>query len=151
MTRLEHTIDIERPLTDVVKLAKQVEKYPEFLPGYLESRIVEKKEDAVLLERKAVVKGKLHTWRSWVRFPNEEHIEFEHAAGPLKGMQIVWSFSSLTPFQTRLQIVHHVKVPRAWPLGWFLEKTYYAPGVNQMANGVVKDFKLACERGGQAS
>jgi ribosome-associated toxin RatA of RatAB toxin-antitoxin module len=145
MTRLEHSIEIDRSLTEVYALAQQVERYPEFLPGYLESRIIGRSNSKVLLERKAIVRGQLREWRSWVSFLNGHQILFVHAAGPLKGMKVVWSFTPISPSKTRLDMVHDIRVPRRWPIGWLLEKTYYGPAVNEMANGVVRDFKQACE------
>jgi ribosome-associated toxin RatA of RatAB toxin-antitoxin module len=145
MTKLNHAIDIDRALAEVYNRAKDVERYPEFLPGYLESRIIENVNGELLVERKALVHGQVKQWRSRVRFNGKDEIQFEHAAGPLKGMRVVWSFCALAPTKTRLQIVHHVRVPRRWPVGWFLEKTYYGPAINKIAHGVVRDFKEACE------
>ena len=50
MTKLTHTVEIQRPLSEVYGLARQVERYPEFLPGYVESRIVQRRESGALLE-----------------------------------------------------------------------------------------------------
>jgi ribosome-associated toxin RatA of RatAB toxin-antitoxin module len=151
MTKLKHAVDIDRSLADVYHLAQQVERYPEFLPGYMESRILENIDGELLVERKAMVHGKVTQWRSLVRFNGHDEIQFTHAAGPLKGMRVVWSFSPVSSMKTRLQIVHHVRVPRRWPVGWILEKTYYGPAINKIAHGVVRDFKQACETAGTLS
>ena len=145
MTRLEHAIRIDRPLGVVYALAAEVERYPEFLPGYLESRIIERRNGDVLLERRAYVQGKLTQWKSWAHFTPDRAIEFEHAAGPLAGMKVRWLFTALSPYETYLQIIHQFPPFRRLTLPWFREKLVYKPGINQMAHRVVQSFKKACE------
>ena len=145
MTRLKHVTDIHRPLKAVYSLAAQVDRYPEFLPQYLSSRILERQAGRVLLERQAVVRGQLHTWQSWVRFEEMSGIDFEHAAGPLKGMKVRWQFEALSPDTTRLTITHDIRVHRPFLFGWLKEKILFAPSVSEMADRVIDGFKRACE------
>jgi ribosome-associated toxin RatA of RatAB toxin-antitoxin module len=145
MTRLEHSVQIDRPLSDVYSLATQVDRYPEFLPGYLESRVIERRNGDLLLERKAFVKGKIRQWRSWARFCPAEAIHFEHAEGPLKGMQVKWIFTAMSPHRTQLKIIHLFPDFRVFSLAWIREKFIYRSGVNKMATQVVQSFKKACE------
>src|SRR5262245_21527985 len=108
MTRLRHPIVINRPLKEVYALAEQVERYPEFLPGYIESRIIGRDGQRILLARKAKIDNTLHAWMSWATFEPPHTIHFEHAEGPLKGMQVFWQFLEIAPFETELVIVHWV-------------------------------------------
>ena len=146
MTRLKHVTDIKKPLQEVYSLAKQVDRYPEFLPEYLESRVLERHHGRLLLERKAMVRGTLYAWRSWVSFDDLTGINFEHAAGPLKGMKIRWHFEALSPEDTRLTITHDIRVDPSVRLAWLKEKFFYAPSVRRMADRVIIGFKQACER-----
>jgi ribosome-associated toxin RatA of RatAB toxin-antitoxin module len=145
MQRLNHAVDIDRALPEVYRLARQVERYPEFLPGYIESSVQEIQKDRLLLARKAVMRGKVRAWKSWVRFTENDCIDFEHAAGPLKGMNVHWQFSALGPACTHLEIIHRMQV--RWPLGLgrLFEKWVAAPQVSEMAEAVVRAFKNACE------
>ncbi len=146
MTTLKHTIEINRALRDVYALARQVERYPEFMKDYLSSKIVEHRPDGDLVERSAIVKGKFYTWKSLVTFQKNEGVYFVHQEGPLHGMQVSWRFEALTPDRTRLSITHHLQVRRAVPfLGWVLERVYYAPNIGDIASRVVVAFKAACE------
>jgi ribosome-associated toxin RatA of RatAB toxin-antitoxin module len=147
MIPLQHSVTIEKPVHDVYALAREVERYPEFLPGYVESRILEKRDDQTLLLRKAIVRGTLHEWQSWVRFQPDEAIDFEHAAGPLQGMRVRWSFTPLPNQQTQLVIRHEVNVRRKGLLGWMLEKWFFAPRINEIADQVILAFKHAAECG----
>lgn len=144
MTRLRHAIVINRPLEEVYALAKDVERYPEFLPGYLESKIVDRQGDRLLLQRKATLRGEIKQWKSWASF-SPQGITFEHAEGPLKGMQAVWRFQTLTPSRTELVISHsfEIREPQGW--GWILEKFVYKPRISELAEQVVRAFKQACE------
>ncbi len=149
MTRLEHAVEIERPLADVYARARDVERYPEFLPGYLHSRILEWQNGSALLERKALVRGKVRQWQSWVQFTDGRAIDFEHAAGPLKGMRVHWLFTAMAPRRTHLAIVHELELRRPPIIGRWLEKWVYAPQVGEMAALVVRAFKIVCEEGGE--
>src|SRR4030088_1653804 len=104
MTQLKHAIEIDRPIEDVYALAKQVERYPEFMKDYLTSQIVEHSPDGDVVERSAMVKGKLYTWKSRVSYQENEGVYFVHQEGPLHGMQVSWRFLELTPERTRLTI-----------------------------------------------
>jgi ribosome-associated toxin RatA of RatAB toxin-antitoxin module len=146
MTRLQHAVVIERPLPDVYALARQVERYPEFLPGYLESRILRYEGDRALLQRKACVSGELKEWKSWVFFQENQAITFEHAEGPLTGMRVYWQFKALSPHQTELVIVHLFEIHQPAGFGWFNEKFVYKPKIDALAATVIQAFKKVCEQ-----
>jgi len=82
MERLRHAVRIDRPLEDVYALARQVERYPAFLPGYTESRIIEERDGRYLLARAALIDGQTVRWKSWVWFTENESIDFEQSEGP---------------------------------------------------------------------
>jgi ribosome-associated toxin RatA of RatAB toxin-antitoxin module len=145
MTRLKHTVDIQRPLADVYARARAVERYPEFLPGYVSSRIVSWDNGRALIERQARVRRKLHQWQSWVRFEDNASLHFEHATGTLQGMQVHWRFDSLGLSQTRLSIIHEIHLSRPPLIGRWLERFVYGPQINSLAAQVVTAFKQACE------
>lgn len=146
MTRLQHSAVIERSLSDVYALARQVERYPEFLPGYLESRILKYEEDRILLQRKALVNGELKEWKSWVSFQENETISFKHVEGPLTGMRVHWQFKALSPHHTELVMVHLFEIRQPVGLGWFYERFVYKPKLDALAASVVEAFKKACEK-----
>ncbi len=147
MARMTHSIDIERPLTEVYALARQVERYPEFMPDYLSSKVIERTPEGDVVERSALVKGKLYVWKSRVTFQENEGVYFVHQEGPLHGMQVSWRFLSLDPSRTRLTITHTFQIQRKFPfLGQLLEAWYYKPNISDIAGRVVVGFKKACER-----
>ncbi|HVO32509.1 MAG TPA: SRPBCC family protein [Elusimicrobiota bacterium] len=146
MTVLEHSIEINQAVARAFALARQVERYPEFMKDYLESRIIERGPDGDVVERAALVKGRRYVWKSRVRFQENRGVHFEHLEGPLHGMQVHWDFLPLAPNRTRLSITHRFRIAHALaPVGWALERWYYKPHINDIANRVVVSFKQACE------
>ena len=79
MTLLEHAVEIDRALPEVYRRALAVETYPAFLPGYLESRLLRQEKERGLLQRKALVRGTVREWQSWVRFDPERSIDYADA------------------------------------------------------------------------
>ncbi len=140
---LTHEVTINRRAEDCFRLAAQVERYPDFLPGYLKSQVIERRGDRCLLQRTALVRGRVHEWRSWVSMRPDTEILFEHAAGPLKGMQVQWLFVRHHDHRTTLRIIHRFHSGRTW--GWFIERFLVAPAVGGMAAQVIDGFKKACE------
>jgi coenzyme Q-binding protein COQ10 len=145
MPHLRHFAVIECPVSEVYALASQVERYPEFLPGYLESRILERESDRVLLQRSAMVAGAVKKWKSWASFKENETILFEHAEGPLKGMRARWTFTALSPHQTALEITHDFEM--AGPRGFrrIIETMQYKREIDRLASLIVVAFKKAAE------
>jgi len=146
MMRFEHTTEIDRSLASVYARARDVERYPEFLPGYISSRILKWVEGRALIERQARVDKKIHSWRSWVHFNDQKALHFQHATGPLTGMQVYWQFNSLDASRTRLSIIHEIHLQRPFLIGRCLERFVYGPKVRHLAAQVVVAFKQACEK-----
>jgi len=145
MTRLCHSILIDAPAGSVARLARNVEAHPSFLPGYIESLIIERQPDRALIQRRAITRGKTVSWKSWLRYGNDGSLYFEHAEGPLRGMQVQWHFAPVENSRTRLTIIHDVCVRRPWVVGYFLERFFFVPRLNEMAQAVVESMKRVCE------
>jgi len=145
MTELKHAVEIQKPLGEVYALAREVERYPEFLPGYTESRIVKRSGDGALLQRAAVLRGKRVQWKSWVSWKENEAIHFTQEEGPLKGMRVTWRFVALSPASTQLTITHRYETPRSFGMSRLVE-WIVKPRLNAIATQVIEAFKLACER-----
>lgn len=147
MTTLKHTIEIERPIQEVYDVARRVDRYPEFMPEYLSSEIIGQFPDGILVERSAMIGGKLYRWKSKARFKENEVVAFEHQEGPLHGMQVTWLFDKLGTYQTRLTIHHVLDVKHTVPFwGHILERWFFVPKLKDIAARVVVSFKNACER-----
>jgi coenzyme Q-binding protein COQ10 len=147
MKTFRHSINIGRPIDEVYALAKQVERYPQFMKDYLTSKIIERRADGDLIERSSLVKGKLYSWKSLATYSENEGVYFVHQEGPLHGMKVSWRLTPQSSDTTVLTITHQLNVQRALPgVGWLLERFYYAPRIQDIASRVVVAFKEACER-----
>lgn len=143
--RLHHCITIQRPLEEVYDIASQIERYPEYMPDYLESRILERREDYCLVERKAKSRGLLYSWKSKVCFDPPYLINFEHLSGPVKGMIVQWRFHAVGHDATFLEFIHQLQIKTPPLLGWFRERFFFAPRISETADRVIISFKQACE------
>jgi ribosome-associated toxin RatA of RatAB toxin-antitoxin module len=145
MTYLHHEVEIKRPVAVVYALAKDVESYPNFLPGYVHSKIVTHSDDGALLRRAALIRGELVEWTSWVRWRENRAIHFEQQEGPLRGMKVFWHFQPLASDRTRLTITHFFRIPKPI-IGSLLEQWVFKPRLNEIALQIVAAFKYACEK-----
>ena|SRR5438132_3651289 len=145
MEQLQHTVQINRPLQYVYDLARRVESYPDFLPGYIESQILERQNGRWLLARAAIVQGKIIRWKSWVEFIENKALTFEQVEGPLQGMRVQWDFDERGPGCTQVTITHRYHLSHPLFLGRILEKYIYKPKLDQMASQIVAALKRVCE------
>ena len=117
---IETSIIIKGKLEDVYALAEDVERYPEFIPGY-KGEVLSKEGNKSTLQRVVEIMGNQITWKSVATFQkNEWMIEFEQIEGPLKGMIAKWIFERV-PEGTKSIIVHDFELERPI-LGWTIEK-----------------------------
>ena len=146
MTTLRFETEINRPLQEVYGLARRVERHPEFIADYLSCKILERRGEDLLLERTAMIRGKVHPWRSWVHFVEDQGLYFVHQGGRLDGMLVSWEFSSKGPSCTAMTITQafHVRMPLPW-VGSLFEKIVIAPKLSDIARRVIQSFKQACE------
>src|SRR5688572_23985694 len=107
--RLEDAILIDCPAAPLYRLISQLEKHVELLPGYLESRVLSRQGDTCVLQRKAMIHGKLRQWKSEVRFEPERALHFVQIEGPFTGMQVLWDLEPVGD-KTRLRIIHDVRI-----------------------------------------
>ena len=145
MIRLEHHIEIARPRAFAYALASCIERFPEFLPGYLSSVILERVDNTTLIERQARVGSEIKKWRSLVRFKAPSQIHFHHVEGPLIGMDVWWTFAE-SPTGTQLRIAHQFPARKRLSALALRDRFLYKPRIDAMACAIVQAFKRACEQ-----
>jgi ribosome-associated toxin RatA of RatAB toxin-antitoxin module len=140
---LEDRILIDRPPRGLYALLSDLERHKDLLPGYLESRIVERKGETVVLQREAFIHGRRRRWKSEVSMEADRRIHFRQLEGPLKGMHVLWS---LEPKDrgTELRISHDVYV-RPWWKKWWMERVVAKPAIERTARLVLEALKQAAE------
>ncbi len=109
MISISNQVQIGISKSNLFDLASEIENYPKFAPNYLHSQIVDFKRGDPIVERTAVINGQIQKWKSRAHFSPYEQILFEQLEGPLKGMQAIWTFQSISLKQTSLSIVHQIE------------------------------------------
>lgn len=141
--RLEDTIEIDCPSAPLYQLISDVERHADLLPGYRESRIVERKTETLVLQREALIQGRLRRWKSEVYMEEGRAIHFRQLEGPLEGMRVHWDLIPLGE-TTQLRIVHDVRV-KSWWKKWWIERWVAKPAIEKTARLVLEAVKRAAE------
>jgi ribosome-associated toxin RatA of RatAB toxin-antitoxin module len=84
-------IRIRGTAEQVMDLAFDLPRWPEFLPHYRWVKVLETRGDRMTVEMACRRSGIPLKWRSylWVRRP-ERRMRFQHIAGPARGMEVEW-------------------------------------------------------------
>jgi len=140
---LEDAIQIDCPVKDLYNVISDVEGHAALLPGYVESRIVDRQDDHVVLQREAIIHGKRRRWKSEVRFELNQALHFRQLEGPFEGMQVLWGIKPRGS-STELRIIHDVSI-KPWWKKWWVELVIAKPAIERTARLVLESIKLAAE------
>ncbi len=106
---MHHTVNeifIRGTPEQIMRLAFDLPRWPQFLPHYRYVRVLERDGERQTVEMACWRTGIPLRWKShlWVS-PAQRRMRFLHIAGPARGMDVVWT---LKPEQdgTRVQIHH---------------------------------------------
>ncbi len=143
MMRLEDKILIKCTAEALYQMVSDVEGHARLLPGYTESRIIEKKKGTWLIQRAALINGKKRRWKSEVWFTPGQAIHFRQMEGPFKGMEIQWMISPGETY-TVMSIVHKLHIQPRWK-GWWLERFIAKPAIETTARRVLEAIKSVAE------
>ncbi len=135
----QDSIIIEKPLTEVYKVASDIENSHRYLPGYKPSKVIKTENDQIIIEREAQIKGRVMKWKSLAKFNKNKSIEFEQIEGKLKGMKIVWLFKYV-PRGTELTIIHKFKI-KIPIFGWLLSYFIAKPRIDNLTRRVLIGLK----------
>ena len=140
---LENAILIDCPAAPLYQLISDVEHHTELLPGYLESHIVERKTDTFVLQRKAIIHGRLRNWKSEVYMEEGRAVHYRQLEGPLVGMRVHWDLEPRGQ-ATQLRIVHDIRV-KPWWKKWWMEHVVAKTAIEKTVRLVLEATKQAAE------
>jgi len=140
---LEDSILIDCTPQGLYTLISDVERHKDLLPGYKESRIVERKDEVVVLQREAMIHGRLRRWKSEVSLEENRGIHFRQLEGPFEGMRVRWDLEAKDR-GTELRIIHDVEV-KPWWKKWWVERVVAKPAIEATARIVLVAIKQAAE------
>jgi len=138
------SIKINEKIDKVYKVARDIERQHEYISGYSPSKIVAAVDNGgIIIERTAVLNGKLMKWKSKAEFEENKTIKFEQLEGKLKGMKIDWLFNE-SDEGTEVEIVHDFKL-KIPVIGWFAEKFIAKPKIDAITRNVLVGLKSRVE------
>ena len=103
MIEFKSTKLISIPLEDLFEIVKDVEKYPEFVPWCLESKILEKQDTFMKVQLKVGTGMLTDSYISDVTLIPYSKIESTCNCGPLKSLKNTWDFQK-TPEGTNVTL-----------------------------------------------
>ena len=131
MVEIEDAAVVQAPPERVFALVSDLGNYDRLVPDYSESRILEEREDGVVVERRGRVFGLPVRWVSLGRVVGNDRVEFLQLKGPLRGMVTRWTVRP-EGTGTRVSIVH-CYAPR-FPGGeWLARNVVHRLVVGKMA------------------
>ena len=89
---------------DLYKLVLDIEKYPDFLPWCMDSRIISDNKSKIIADLVIQYKYFNGTFRSFVNYNNKDlTISIKYTEGPLKKLYTNWAFIKLKKYQTLIK------------------------------------------------
>ncbi len=81
------------PCERLFSLVLDIERYPEFVPGYLRAQVLRRGTDTLEVEQSVGVGPATVTFRSHAEFAPLQRIAIHAADGPFHGLAMEWSFA----------------------------------------------------------
>jgi len=83
---------LPHPRPDIFDLVADIERYPEFVPGWQEARILRKADDRRHVEQAVGIRGLVWRFRTEAELERPRRIEIHGAGGPVRRLHQVWRF-----------------------------------------------------------
>jgi len=83
---------LPHPRPDIFDLVADIERYPEFVPGWQEVRILRKSDDRRHVEQAVGIRGFVWRFRTEAALERPRRIEIHGAGGPVRRLHQVWRF-----------------------------------------------------------
>jgi ribosome-associated toxin RatA of RatAB toxin-antitoxin module len=93
MPFIETTIVVDAPVREVYELAKDLERFPEFMPDVETVRVLERRPDTILTRWKTLVEDAPIEWTEEDRFDDAAtRIDYKLLEGDLEKFEGSWTF-----------------------------------------------------------
>ncbi|WP_128293764.1 type II toxin-antitoxin system RatA family toxin [Afifella aestuarii] len=99
---LETTRFVALPQEEVFDLVADVESYPEFLPGFLEARILKRDGDALLVMQRVGLPGLTISFRSRAELTRPDHLLITSHDKPFRSLRHEWRFEAIETARTKV-------------------------------------------------
>lgn len=95
---------VHHPRPAVFDLVADIERYPEFVPGWKEARIIWEQEDRRTVEQAIGIHSLVWRFRTQAVLERPHQIRIEGAGGPLRRLHQVWRFQERAPSETLVEL-----------------------------------------------
>ena len=92
------------PREPLFDLLLDIESYPEFVPGYVSARVLERGPDWLRVIQEVGLGRMREQFHSTARYLRPEWIEIRAEEGPFRSMLTVWRLQSLEAWRTRVEL-----------------------------------------------
>jgi len=118
MAEVQATMIIRAPLADVYRVAKDVERFPQFMPDVASIRVLERQGSTIVAEWVGIVQGRKIRWVEEDQWDDTAHVSrFRQREGDFTKYEGTWSFAAV-PEGTRTTLVleYELELPLAGAL-----------------------------------
>lgn len=118
MAEVQATMFIRAPLADVYRVAKDIERFPQFMPDVESIRVLERHGSTVVAEWVGVVQGRKIRWTEEDQWDDAAHVSrFKQREGDFTTYEGTWSFTPAPGgTQTTLVLNYELELPLAGAL-----------------------------------
>jgi ribosome-associated toxin RatA of RatAB toxin-antitoxin module len=125
---------VARPPEILYRLVEDVERYPEFVPGCTEAKVLERGEQE-MLARLAVRRGPLHTaFTTRNTLDPGRGVHMHLVEGPFRLLEGHWSFTPIAAHGCRIELAMRFQFSNA------LKSTLFDPLFEETAASLVRAF-----------
>ena len=141
-------VEVRAPATLVFELARDVERWPAFLPHYVRVTVLARHHDGARTARMVAIWSVVPVvgfgipvaWRSRVWAEEDAlQLRFVHLGGATKGMDVTWRLVA-TDAGCHVAIEHEFR-PRVGVWAWFVDRLFVRP----IARRTLASFKAIAE------
>ena len=134
MRELTRSALVSRPPDTLYRLVEDVERYPEFVPGCTEARVLER-ADHEMLARLTVRRGPLHTtFTTRNRLEPGRAVQMHLVEGPFRILEGRWSFVPIADMGCRIELWLRFQFSNA------LKSALFDPLFEETAASLVRAF-----------
>ena len=124
-------------------MSSDFEAWPQFIPTYKEVKVIERKGNKMVIERKGSVGGRDVLWKSEAELFPSERIRSKQVIGPIPDMEIEWLFEDVEE-GTRIRLIHNFLYKKPPLIGWIIGRLIVKRIVSGMAQKTLEAIKKKC-------
>ena len=144
MIKVENTVYIKAKRDKCFSVVSDFEAWPQFVPMYKEVKVIERKGNKMVIERKGNVGGREVFWKSEAELMPPDVIRSRQIIGPIPDMEIEWRFEDELE-GTRIRLLHSFHYKKPPLIGWIIGRLIVKRIVSGMAQKTLEAIKRRVE------